>query len=266
MLRRSLPLLAALVAVSACATASAPPPPAVTALPPADLAEASPPPTSLKGYLTPQDLDGVQILGPPPAADSPRGAADRATYDETRPLAGTARWNQAKVDNDIWFGGAVRRFACILGKDISARSTPYTYRLLQRLELDARTVGEAPKHQYMRTRPLIGNDKPVCVPRADWLRTNGSYPSGHSMTGWSWGLVMAELAPAKASPLLDAGREIGQSRVICGVHFQSDVDAGRTLASAMVARLHADPAFQRDVAVAKAELARATAPASGCGG
>lgn len=263
MFSRSLPLLAALAVLSACATSSAPPP-AVTALPPADLAEAAPPPTSLKGYLTGADLDGVQILGPPPAADSPRGLADRAVYDETRSLAGTPRWSQAKVDNDLWFGGAAHRYACILGRDLSARSTPYTYRLLQRIELDVRTIGEAPKHHYNRTRPLIGNDKPVCIPRADWLKTNASYPSGHAMTGWSWSLVLAELAPAKASPILDAGREIGQSRVICGAHFQSDVDAGRMLASAMVARLHADGKFERDLAVAKAELARATAPALNC--
>nr|QQZ50764.1 hypothetical protein JKL49_05215 [Phenylobacterium glaciei] len=56
-----------------------------------------------------------------------------------------------------------------------------------------------------------------------------------------------------------AGKQVGDSRVICGVHFQSDIEAGRTLASAMVARLHGDPDFQRDLAAARQELARAPA-------
>jgi acid phosphatase (class A) len=128
---------------------------------------------------------------------------------------------------------------------------------LQRIELDARTVGTPPKNHFNRTRPLIGDDRPVCVKREDWMTTNASYPSGHAMTGWAWGLVLGELAPAKASGLLEAGREIGQSRVVCGVHYLSDVEAGRLLGAAMVAAEHAKPTFRADFAAAKAELARA---------
>ena len=62
--------------------------------------------------------------------------------------------------------------------------------------------------------------------------------------------------------VLKVGREGGESRVVCGVHFQSDVEAGRTLGSAMVARLHADPAFAADLAQARREIARA--PAISC--
>jgi acid phosphatase (class A) len=68
--------------------------------------------------------------------------------------------------------------------------------------------------------------------------------------------VLGELAPAQASSLLQAGRGIGDSRVICGVHYQSDVEAGRMLGASMVAAEHADPAFRADLAAAKAELAK----------
>ena len=77
--------------------------------------------------------------------------------------------------------------------------------------------------------------------------------------------MLGELAPGHASGLLQAGREIGDSRVICGVHYQSDVEAGRKLGAAMVARLHAEPAFEKDLAAAKAELARDHAAPQGCG-
>lgn len=225
--------------------------------PPVDPSLAGPSPTKLTGYLALGDLDGQVVIGPPPAPDSPRGKADRTIYLENRKLAGTPRWKAATRDNDLWTGGALERYACALGRPIDAKALPATYRLLQRIELDARMVGTPPKDHYNRTRPLIGDDLPVCIKREDWMRTNASYPSGHAMTGWAWGLVLGELVPAKASGLLEAGREIGDSRVICGVHYQSDVEAGRMLGAAMVAAEHANVAFKTDFAAARTELAKA---------
>jgi acid phosphatase (class A) len=249
------PTAAALAAVLVAAAAPAP----------RDDASLGPRPTRLAGYLHGLTLDGKTILGPPPAADSPQGKADRATFEETRALQGSARWKTAIQDNDLWGGGAVKRFACAMGVDIGPKRTPLTYRLLQRVELDVRTVGTPAKDFYDRKRPLIGNDAPLCVPREDWMKTNASYPSGHAMTAWSWALILTELAPAKADPLLTVGRESGDSRVVCGVHYVSDVEAGRTLGAAMVARLHADPAFSADLAKAKRELARVKAKPADCG-
>ena len=49
---------------------------------------------------------------------------------------------------------------------------------------------------------------------------------------------------------------MGQSRVICGYHFQSDVDAARIVASAVVARLHANENFIKQLGKAKQEFAK----------
>jgi acid phosphatase (class A) len=49
---------------------------------------------------------------------------------------------------------------------------------------------------------------------------------------------------------------MGQSRVICGYHFQSDVDAARLVAGAVVARLHANDAFTLQLKKAKEEFAK----------
>jgi acid phosphatase (class A) len=237
---------------------AAPMPHAPAHRPPVDPSLTGPTPIKLTGYLAPGDIDGQTVIGPPPAPDSPRGRADRTIYLENRRLDGTARWKQATVDNDLWNGGALERYACAMGRPIDKAHLPRTYRLLQRIELDARTVGTPPKNHFNRTRPLIGDDRPVCIGREAWMSTNASYPSGHAMTGWAWGLVLGELAPPRASGLLEAGREIGNSRVICGVHYQSDVEAGRMLGAAMVAREHANAQFRADFAAARAELARAT--------
>jgi acid phosphatase (class A) len=260
---RSFTLLAgaALAAgLAACAATAPDAPPVDESL----AATAHPIPTDLTGYLADGDLNGAALLGPPPAPDSPTGRADRARYEETRALQGSARWKQAIVENDLWGGGALKQYACKLGVSIDEKQTPATLRILHRVELDVRTVGKPAKDHYNRPRPMIGDDKPICLPREDWMKTNASYPSGHSMTGWAWGLILAELAPQKADQMMGVGKAMGESRVICGVHYSSDVEAGRTLASAMVARLHAEPQFQADMKKARAELAKAKAAPAGC--
>ena len=56
--------------------------------------------------------------------------------------------------------------------------------------------------------------------------------------------------------ILARGRAFGESRMVCNVHWQSEVIAGRFMGAATVARLHADPGFTADLAAAKAEAAR----------
>lgn len=67
-------------------------------------------------------------------------------------------------------------------------------------------------------------------------------------------LVLAEVNPARQNEILKRGYDLGQSRVICGYHWQSDVDAARVVGSAVVASLHNNPAFEAQLAKAKAEV------------
>jgi hypothetical protein len=63
--------------------------------------------------------------------------------------------------------------------------------------------------------------------------------------------------PEKATALFARRREFGDDRVILGVHFPSDVEAGRLAATALAAALMQDPAFMKDFAEAKSQLRRA---------
>ena len=220
-------------------------------------------PLANAGYLPKGAIDGAALLGPPPTPTSLRGRADRETFLQTRALQGTPRWALAARDDNLR-DGILARFSCAAGVRIGPE-TPALLKLLRKVDVDVRDVGTPPKDVYNRPRPVIGNTKPVCVPRADWMKTNASYPSGHAMIGWSWAMILSELLPARTDALLQSGRDFAQSRVICGVHYQSDVDAGRMLGSAMTARMHAEPAFQADLAAARAEvLAAQGPPPEGC--
>lgn len=51
------------------------------------------------------------------------------------------------------------------------------------------------------------------------------------------------------------GRSFGESRLVCNVHWQSDILEGRFMGAATVARLHANADFREDIEIARAELA-----------
>lgn len=223
-----------------------------------------PPPGYLEGD---GGIQATTILGPPPTPDSPRGKADRALFKETRKLVNTPAWSQAIADADLSGRNAMQGFSCAAGVTLSADATPTLARLLLRMTDDASRIYQPAKATYHRPRPPVGNTAPICVPREAWIETDGSYPSGHGLIGWAWASVIAELVPEKASPILARGKAFGDSRVVCGVHFQSDIEAGRYLGSALVTRLHDEPTFMSDLAKAREEVAasKAKGPPTGCG-
>jgi len=220
-----------------------------------------------KGYLPAgAHPDGQRLLPPPPETGSATWKVEQAQFEATRALEGSPRWAQAIRDTDLSGEEVFHGFSCAAGVKLGPDTTPTLAAMLLRLIHDARPLYNPPKDFYARKRPAVGNSAPICVPREPWLETNGAYPSGHAMIGYSWSLILAELAPDRATELIIRGRDFGDSRAICGVHWQSDVEAGRTLATALVARLHADPGFMADLATSKAEVeaARKLGSPEGC--
>jgi len=216
------------------------------------------------GYLAAEALpDSLMIVSPPPSDDSETVRAETAGFLASRELEGSPRWAQAAADAELFGDKAHASFGCAAGIDITVATTPTLSRMLDRVVIDAGRSTGAAKDVYKRTRPMIGNDAPLCLPREDWMVTNGSYPSGHAAAGWAWALVLAELLPGQANAILMRGREFGDSRAVCGLHYPSDVAAGQVMGAATVARLHADAAFLKDLEVARAEVAKAPPP-TGC--
>ncbi|MGO3027845.1 acid phosphatase [Pseudomonas helleri] len=208
------------------------------------------------GYLEPADLPlRLALLGAPPKPDSAALARDEEARRAALALRGTAREALAATDAELSFPGPANTFSCAMGTQISEKTTPHLYTLMQRTLTDAGGSTYAGKNAYNRTRPFVVHDEGTC--RKDMeplLRTDGSWPSGHSAAGWAWGLILAEVNPARATELMTRGLAYGQSRVICNAHWQSDVDAGRIMGAATVASLHSNPAFLKDLAAAKEEI------------
>ena len=219
------------------------------------------------GYLNVAQLpDARDFLPPPPSPDSPKGQADLAIYLSMKALEDTPRWSQAKADADVETPTAPKAFACALGAAVTPQTAPRLSLLLARVMMDVSKAEDAAKAAYARHRPFLTDNGETCVAKEDWLVKQGSYPSGHAATGWAWALILSELDPGRAEAVMNRGMSYGESRVVCRVHYESDVEAGRLVGSAVVARLHSDPAFIADLKRAKTELAaaRISTPPHGC--
>jgi acid phosphatase (class A) len=133
--------------------------------------------------------------------------------------------------------------------------------LLDRVEQDVQAVAFSAKTFYNRPRPfqrfqmehVCGAEK-APAPEVP-LKGGSPYPSGHTSFGWAVVLILAEVAPERAQSLLARGREYGESRIVCAVHYPSDVVGGQLVATEVVGRLHADAEFATDLGCAKQEHA-----------
>jgi acid phosphatase (class A) len=181
------------------------------------------------------------------------------------------RYKQAVLDSKRGSASTLEAFSCAFGMDINPSHTPRLIQLLKRVNIDLRRAAYPIKNLYKRQRPFVIYHTQTCSPDDEALVKNeGSYPSGRSAVGRGFALILAEVNPARADSIMERGRDFGQSRVICDAQWQSDVDAGNELGTMVVARLHSNPAFQTDLAAAKAEVARAlragAKPAAQCEG
>jgi acid phosphatase (class A) len=208
------------------------------------------------GYIDIPHVPNVaELLGPPPPDGSGTKMGDVATFRATRALQGSARWRLAVSDADYGAAAMLRDFSCVLGVALDPATAPALNRLLDRLTVDSSNTERSAKSFYKRPRPFVEIGGPICVTPDDYLRKSYSYPSGHSTYSWTVGLVLADLAPDQAAAILGRARTYGESRVVCGVHYESDVQAGRLAATALFGALQADPAFRKDLEAARTELA-----------
>jgi acid phosphatase (class A) len=201
-------------------------------------------------YVTPDRFDLTKLVAPAPAPDSEQQKRDLAVVLAVQKSRTSAQAERALADATAGTFG----FADVLGPNFNVQSVPLTAALFDKIRGDAAVAFSAGKSAWNRPRPFEVSTE--VDPVGD--RPGGSsYPSGSSTNGFLTAIVLANMVPEKAVVLFARGREFGDDRVILGVHFPSDVEAGRLAATALATALMQDPAFLKDFAEAKAELRRA---------
>lgn len=201
-------------------------------------------------------VDSLYYLPPPPKEGDEAFENDKAAYRNGYKLKGSERWQQAAEDADLHQANQAKVWSKALGVNISEAETPETWKLLgEMLVVGGGYAPNRAKDHYMRTRPFVVFNHSTCLPADEpALRKNGSYPSGHTSYGTLTALALSQAKPERAKELMKRGYEFGQSRVICGAHWQSDVDAGRYVGATEFARLETLPEFKKQLDKVKAEL------------
>lgn len=201
-------------------------------------------PNMLKWYPAPPDTTGAAF-----------------TYDIMQYMWGKEmRHNKERAE--IAIRDAVYSLECIaqefsepFGLKISEEETPEIWKLLRDAKATCEAISGFPKYYYKRKRPFVRFQEPTATPEFEpELRRNFSYPSGHTILGWTSALLLTEINPERADTILARGMMYGESRVIVGAHWQSDVDAGRLVASAAYARMHTSERFLEQIRLARQEF------------
>lgn len=215
---------------------------------------------NVQPYLTVDQLpDLIKCLPAPPAFDSPEFANDMMRY---------AWGKQQRLDPEraaiakrdaVWsYEALLNEFTVPFGLAITPENTPEIWKLMVTSLTTTDAMRVAPKAFYHRQRPFERFQDKMLTDEEAELTGEGSYPSGHTMRGWTAALLLAEVNPAAADTIFARGWMYGESRVIVGAHWQSDVDASRVAASIAYAALHSSAEFREQMAKAQAEYLEKT--------
>lgn len=204
-------------------------------------------------YLDATLVQPVLILPAPVARDMPANARELAMLHQLIATASPQRLKQAYQDA-IHEDPAI--FNDALGIDL--KKLPATWELLEIVNHESSVVASIAKDQFHRMRPYSADASlPFCEGKADPAKpAYRSYPSGHSTLGYSVGVTLARLVPAKAGKIMDRAQDYAMSREYCGAHYASDVQASQVIGTLAATLLLNDPRLADKVAAARAELSR----------
>jgi acid phosphatase (class A) len=119
------------------------------------------------------------------------------------------------------------------------------------MESEGSAASHALKGEFKRPRPYQFDRTlhPVC----ETVAQPNSYPSGHSIVSSLDAFILIRIVPEKSREILERADDYAHNRMVCGVHYPSDLAAGREVAYVLFGYLMAQPRFQNDVVAARAE-------------
>ncbi len=187
-------------------------------------------------YLKASDV--LNLLPAPPVQGDDVDARNlREVQDvyrkRSKARAEQAAWDDAHED--------VSLFAATLEPDYAKLSAPRTAELIGLVAQEEALAATVAKKHIQRLRPWAEDEtirpcdyKPGANPRT-------SYPSGHGTLGYGLAYLLSVLTPQKARAIQDRASDYAYSRIVCGDHFASDLEASHVLGVYVAMRVLADP-------------------------
>lgn len=221
--------------------------------------------TTVDAYFTTSEMPDMVLFMPgPPDSCSVAFANDVSRYFWGKEMRkDPERAAQAARDAVYGLATILTEFEEAFGMKITKEDTPEIYKVLLEGTATCDSICTLPKAHYGRTRPFILFNEHTLVPELEEeLNPHKSFPSGHTLLGWSSALLMMEINPDRANEILARGYRYGENRLVVGAHWQSDTDAARLAASAAYARLHTSERFLEQMKKAREEFKRLTSVSS----
>lgn len=200
-------------------------------------------------FVSPAQSRALQFLPAPPTNESEVTKAELAELHAIEKSRTPEQSEQAIWDdkNEHMF-----IFKNVMGEAFTEETLPRLAAFGKRIRNDEGLNAAPAKTGFARVRPynLDKTLNPICKTKTK----DDSYPSGHATTGYLLGLTLAEMVPEKRDAILARADQYGHNRLICGVHYASDVPASRLLAYSVHAIMKQNPDYQKEMAAARTEL------------
>ena len=198
-------------------------------------------------YLAATQLDSTRFLAPPPGAEVTRREIEWVLVLQNQRTPEQAARVTADSEQSVF------RFTDVMGPQFTAENLPVTAMFFKRLLQTERAFNKQGKNLWQRLRPPLVDKR--LEPVASYS-SSGSYPSGHSTFGFLSGIALADMVPEKQTQIFARAKEFGDNRVLGGVHYPSDVEAGRQLAVMIAVLAQQDESYRRDFAAVRSEMRR----------
>jgi acid phosphatase (class A) len=201
-----------------------------------------------KPFADAKEINLLNLLPPPPANDSAQMKAELGeilTIQVTRTPEMAAR-AVADAEENVW------RFSDVIDNPkFTKENLPKFSAFFDRIVETEGAVVDPAKDVWKRPRPHLYSDlvKPI-VP----LSKSGSYPSGHTTLGTLMGIVLANMVPEKRPVIMARAWEYGHNRVVGGIHYASDIEAGRIAGTVIAETIMTHDDYKTEYEGAKAEL------------
>ena len=167
---------------------------------------------------------------------------NNASASGTKYLFSSPRPWRMDGDGVIDFLGTDQNYTCT---DSEGVSTQYTYDLYNS---DVKVV---PGLMCARRAHSSSDEaKELYTSTTDGRRKDGGYPSGHTNAGVLASLAYAYAFPERFSEIIARGAQLGESRIVAGMHSPVDVIGGRIMALAIAASALSQDAIASDAQAA----------------
>ena len=213
-------------------------------------------PVAKSQFFATGEVDASRLLPPPPADGSSRQKEELAELHRIEEARTPEALAQAKSDAA---NETVTMFSGVLGTSFDIAKLPATARLFADIAKEEEAATGPAKDFFHRARPYLVDPSLNSCAGKSAKSASGSYPSGHATVAYAMGIVLASLVPSHAQDILKRASEFAENRLVCGVHYRSDITAGETFGSVLAVDLLRKSNFQREYEGAERELRAAHA-------